>query len=79
MPRVFDFSGRRNVMPLKKGSARATVSTNIKILVDGWKKDGAIGTSHPPTKKKAIKQAVAISLAKAGKSRNTQQRNRNAR
>lgn len=58
-------------MPLRKGSSPATVSSNIKTLVDDWKKDGSIGASHPPTKKRAIKQAVAIALAKAGKSRNT--------
>jgi hypothetical protein len=58
-------------MPLKKGSSPSIVSSNIKTLVDDWKKDGSIGTSHPPTKKKAISQAVAIALAKAGKSRNT--------
>lgn len=57
-------------MPLKKGSGQSTVSRNIKTLVDEWEKDGAIGSSHPQTKKKAIKQAVAIALAKAGKSRN---------
>ena len=56
-------------MPLKKGSSQAVVGSNIKTLVDDWKKDGAIGTSHPATKKKAIKQAVAIALSKAGKSR----------
>ena len=58
-------------MPLKKGSSRSVVSRNIMTLVDDWKKDGSIGTSHPPTKKKAIKQAVAIALAKAAKTRNT--------
>ena len=57
-------------MPLKKGAGQSVVSSNIKTLVDDWKKeDGSIGTSHPPTKKKAIKQAVAIALTKAGKSR----------
>jgi len=56
-------------MPLKKGSSQLTVSGNIKTLVGDWKKDGSIGTSHPMTKKKAIKQAVAIALTKAGKSR----------
>jgi len=56
-------------MPLKKGSSQSVVSNNIKTLVDDWKKDGSIGTSHPPTRKKAIQQAVAIALAKAGKSR----------
>ena len=59
-------------MPLRKGSSQSVVSSNIKTLVDDWKKDGSIGTSHPLTKKKAIKQAVAIALAKTGKSRNTQ-------
>ena len=56
-------------MPLRTGTSPLVVGSNIKTLVDAWKKDGAIGTSHPPTKKKAIRQAVAIALAKAGKSR----------
>ena len=56
-------------MPLKKGAGPSVVSSNIKTLVDDWKKDGSIGTSHPRTKKKAIKQAVAIALTKAGRSR----------
>ena len=57
-------------MPLRKGHSQSVVSSNIKTLVYVWKKVGSIGTSHPLTKKKAISQAVAISLAKAGKSRN---------
>ena len=65
-------------MPLKKGSSQSAVSSNIKTLVDEWEKDGSIGTSHPLTKKKAIRQAVAIALAKAGKSRNTKPRKRSA-
>jgi hypothetical protein len=69
--------GRKN-MPLRKGSSQSVVSSNIKTLVDDWKKDGSIGTSHPPTKKKAIKQVVAIALGKAGKSRNTPPRRRKA-
>lgn len=60
-------------MPLKKGSSQSVVSRNITTLVDEWKKDGSIGASHPLTKKKAIKQAVAIALAKAGKSRTQRQ------
>lgn len=56
-------------MPLRRGSSPSVVSSNIKTLVDDWKKDGSIGASHPPTKKKAIRQAVAIALTKAGKSR----------
>ncbi len=69
-------------MPLKKGSSQSVVSSNIRTLVDDWKEDGSIGASHPSTKKKAIKQAVAIALAKAGKSRKTvgaQPRRRKAR
>jgi hypothetical protein len=65
-------------MPLRKGSSQSVVSSNIKTLVDDWKKDGSIGASHPPTKKKAIKQAVAIALGKAGKSRYTASRSRKA-
>ncbi|MES2538210.1 MAG: hypothetical protein V4632_20310 [Pseudomonadota bacterium] len=58
--------------PLKKGKSDETVSSNIKQLVHEWEHEGAIGKSHPPTKKKAVKQAVAISLKKAGKSRTQQ-------
>ncbi|MEO8751092.1 MAG: hypothetical protein ABI624_00275 [Casimicrobiaceae bacterium] len=56
-------------MPLQKGSSRKTVSSNVEKLVHEYEKDGTIGTSHPASKKKAVKQAVAISLSKAGKSR----------
>ena len=61
-------------MPLRKGASQSAVSSNIKTLVDDWKKDGSMGTSHPTTKKKAIKQAVAIALSTAGKSRNNLKR-----
>ena len=50
----------------KKPSA---VSKNIEKIVHAWERDGAIGNSHPTTKKKAVKQAVAISLEKARKSK----------
>jgi hypothetical protein len=63
-------------MPLRKGSSRSVVGGNIKELVDTWKKAGAIGTSRPATKKKAIKQAVAIALGRAGKSRAPRPRSR---
>ena len=52
-------------MPLKKGSSRKTVSSNIKTLVHDYEVSGSIGTSHPASKKKAVKQAVAIALDKA--------------
>jgi hypothetical protein len=55
-------------MPLKNGSSNSVVSSNIKTLMDDWKRDGSIGTSRPPTKKKAIQQAVAIALSKADRS-----------
>ena len=64
-----ELHARDNAMPLKNGSSKTVVSSNIKTLVDDWKKDGSIGASHPTTKKKAIAQAVAIALGKAGKSR----------
>lgn len=65
-------------MPLKTGRSQSVVSSNITTLVDDWKQDGSMGTSHPPTKAKAIEQAVAIALSKAGKSRNTRPRGRKA-
>lgn len=58
-------------MPLRKGTSSTVVSKNIKILVHEWEKKGAIGASHPKTKKKAVRQAVAISMKRAGKSRNS--------
>ena len=39
-------------MPLRKGSRESILRSNIKTLVDDWKKDGSIGASHPSTKKK---------------------------
>ena len=48
---------------------RDAVSSDIKEIVDNWKEDGSIGNSHPDTKKKAIKQAVAISLKKNSQSK----------
>lgn len=54
-------------MPLTKGKSPATVSRNIKTLVHEYDDSGAIGTSHPRTRKKAIRQAVAIALDTARK------------
>lgn len=56
-------------MPLKKGRSKQVVSSNIEELVHSWEDTGKIGTSKPKTKKQAVKQAVAISLRKAGKSK----------
>jgi hypothetical protein len=56
-------------MPLKKGSSKKTISSNIGTLVGDYKETGKIGTSKPASKAKAVKQAVAISLSKAGKAK----------
>ena len=56
-------------MPLKKGKSKAVISENIGEVVRAYKKKGTIGTSKPKSKKAAVKQAVAIALSKAGKSR----------
>ena len=52
-------------MPLKTGSSRKVVSSNIKELVDTYKSKGRIGSSKPANKTAAIKQAIAISLNKS--------------
>lgn len=56
-------------MPGSSGKKHDQVGQNVEKIVHNWEKDGAIGSSHPRTKKKAVKQAVAISLKKAGKSK----------
>ena len=59
-------------MPLKSGKSQDTVKRNIKTLVHEYESSGSIAKSRPKSKKKAVKQAVAISLKKAGKSRTQQ-------
>jgi chitinase len=56
-------------MPLKKGRSQRTVSKNIREVMDSFEEKGKIGTSRPADKKAAQKQAVAIALRTAGKSR----------
>jgi hypothetical protein len=56
-------------MPLKSGSSQKTIGKNVKELMGAYKKSGKIGTSKPESKKEAQKQAVAIALSKAGKSK----------
>ena len=63
-------------MPLKKGASQTVVSSNIKTLVDEWEEDGSIGIRRPATKQKGVKQAVAISLNKAGNNCNSPLRKR---
>jgi hypothetical protein len=52
-------------MPLKSG--KKNMQSNIGELVNKYEKTGKIGTSKPKSKKKAIKQAVAIAYDKARK------------
>ena len=56
-------------MPLKSGKSQKTISRNISEMMGKYEKSGKIGESKPKSKKKAQKQAVAIALSKAGKSR----------
>jgi hypothetical protein len=65
-------------MPLQKGRSRKTVGSNIKKLVHEYEDSGRIGASHPASKKKAVKQAVAIALTKAGRSRKQHAMSRSA-
>lgn len=53
-------------MPIKSGKSSKVISGNIKEIVGGYKSSGRIGTSKPKSKEAAVKQAVAISLGKAG-------------
>lgn len=55
-------------MPLKRGKSAKIVSNNVSELMESYSQKGSIGTSKPKSKKAAQKQAVAISLKKAGKS-----------
>ena len=56
-------------MPLKTGKSNKVVSENISEMMGSYRKSGKLGTSKPKSAKKAQKQAVAIALDKAGKSR----------
>jgi hypothetical protein len=56
-------------VPLKSGKSNKVVSANVQELVDRYQAKGKIGSSRPKNKQAAVKQAVAISLAKAGRQR----------
>jgi hypothetical protein len=56
-------------VPLKGGKSNKTIGKNVKELVKTYEKKGKIGASKPASKKAAQKQAVAIALSRAGKSR----------
>lgn len=48
-------------MPLNQSKSKAAFKSNVSELINKYKTTGKIGTSKPKSKKKAIKQAVAIS------------------
>ena len=50
-------------MPLKGG--KSAVKSNIRELMHKFKESGKIGTSHPGSTKKAMKQAAAIAFRKS--------------
>lgn len=56
-------------MPLKRGSSKAVIGSNIRELVGTYKSSGRIGTSKPANKTAAIKQAIAISMNKSREKR----------
>ena len=56
-------------MPLTRGSSSKVISENIGEMVKKYRKSGKIGTSKPKSAKAAQKQAVAIALSTAGKSK----------
>jgi len=56
-------------MPLMKGSSQKTISKNVGEMVRKFKDTGKIGTSRPSNKGRAVKQAVAIALSTARRSK----------
>jgi hypothetical protein len=47
-------------MPLKKGSSRRTIASNIRELLHTYHRQGRIGRSRPARARKAVQQAAAI-------------------
>ena len=56
-------------MPLKQSSTNAARGANIAEVVKSYERTGNIGTSTPPDKAKAMKQAEAIAYATQRKNR----------
>jgi len=54
-------------MPLKPGTSKKVVQSNIKEGLKSYEQKGTFGNSHPSSKKKAIQQIVAASYSKARK------------
>jgi len=56
-------------VPIRHGSSRATIDANIRELMHSWEAKGHIGTGPPKGRAAADKQAVAIALSEARRSR----------
>jgi hypothetical protein len=58
-------------MPLRKGSSKATISSNIKECIKSYKEKGTIGNIKPRNLKHAMSicQAAAYSTAHKSKKR----------
>lgn len=56
-------------MPLKTGKSKKAISENISELMHSYDATGKIGNSRPPSRAAAQKQAIAIAMSKAGKSK----------
>ena len=56
-------------MPLISGGGKPAFKANVKETMDSYKKKGTIGTSTPPDKKAALKQALAIAYSKMRESK----------
>jgi hypothetical protein len=52
-------------MPLQSGSGRKVVSTNIREMLNSFKRTGRIGNSRPGSMKKARAQAAAAAYRMA--------------
>lgn len=65
---IYNLTKGLKLMPIRKGSGQKVISSNIKEIMDSYKQKGTIGTSKPANKKKALKQAIAISESSARKS-----------